>query len=207
MKSINNILKVLGAIYIIYFVYSVVQNANTPPVTLTLICIYALIYFADEIVLKNKLSKWGTGKSFDNMRKVEWYRLITAPFFHMNLLHMMANLFGIYFVGSFLEAKIGSILFLLIYMVANLLVSLLFSVFSSFTNGTGASPGIFALIGCIFYLYIQTPDLFDFKLGTWQTNYLIFYTILGNFIGLGGAISHVLGFIFGILMSILLFSF
>ncbi len=204
-KSNTNILVFLCAIYIIYFVYSIFQNANTPPITPTLICIYALIYFADEIVLKDKLSTWGTGKSFDNMGKGQWYRLITAPFFHMNLLHMMANLFGIYFVGSFLEDKIGSGLFLLIYMVGNLLVSLLFSAFSSFTKGTGASPGIFALIGCIFYLYIQTPELFDFHFGTWQTSYLIFYATLGNFIGIGGAISHVLGFIFGILMSMLLF--
>ncbi len=122
----------------------------------------------------------------------------------MNLLHMMANLFGIYFVGSFLEDKIGSVLFLLIYMVGNLFVSLLFSVFSSFTKGTGASPGIFALIGCGFYLYIQSLELLDLKIDTWPTMYLILYIILGNLIGIKGAISHVLGFIFGILLSILL---
>ncbi|MEO4052777.1 rhomboid family intramembrane serine protease [Solibacillus sp. CAU 1738] len=204
-KSNNDILEFLGAIYIIYFVYSIIEHYNTHPITLTLICIFALIYFADVLILKGKLSKWGTGKSFDNMSNTEWYRLVTSSFFHMNLLHMMANLFAIYFVGSFLEDKLGSGLFLLIYMVGNLLVSLLFSTFSSFTDGTGASPGIFALVGCILYLYIQTPELVDLKFGTWQTNYIILYSTLGNLIGLGGAISHVLGFIFGILMSTLLF--
>ena len=206
MKKYNiTILNVLAFLSIFYFIYSIVHNGKTPPITLTLIIIYSLIYFADKIVLKNKLSKWGTGNSFDNMRKMEWYRLLTSSFFHMNLFHMMANLFGIYFVGVFLEAKIGSSMFLLTYMVGNLLVSLLFSLFFSFTNGTGASPGIFALLGCMLYLYIQTPDLFSFQVGTWQTNYLIIYATIGNFIGLKGAFSHVLGFIFGIIISVFLF--
>ncbi len=70
MKKVkDNILVVLGAIYSIFFVYSVCQNANTSPITLTFIFMYALIYFADELILKNKLSSWGTGKSFDNMGK------------------------------------------------------------------------------------------------------------------------------------------
>ena len=177
---------------------------STPPVTLTLFIIYIVIFFTDRI-WSDQLSKWGTGKSFDYMSKGEWYRLITAPFFHLNIIHLMGNAFGIYFVGLVLENKIGSIMFLLIYTIGNVIVSLLFSIFSSFNKGTGASPGIFALVGCIFYLFIQTPDLFNFQLGTWKTNYIIFYSILGNFIGLGGAVSHVVGFMLGILMSFFLF--
>ncbi|WP_377890295.1 rhomboid family intramembrane serine protease [Alkalihalobacillus sp. R86527] len=152
--------------------------------------------------MKNKLADLGVGKSFDHMTKREWYRLFTAPFFHTNGFHLLGNAFGIYFVGFVLEDKIGSGLFLLIYMVGNLFVSLLFSKYSSFTSGKGASPGIFSLIGCMFFLYIQSPDLFNFQIGTWATNYIIFYSVLGNFIGIQGAISHVLGFIFGMVLSI-----
>ncbi|MCA0987326.1 rhomboid family intramembrane serine protease [Guptibacillus algicola] len=158
----------------------------------------------DKLLLKNKLADIGVGKSFDHMTKGEWYRLFTAPFFHINLFHLMGNAFGIYFVGFVLEHKIGSGLFLLIYMVGNLCVSLLFSSYSSFTSGKGASPGIFALIGCFLYLFTQTPDLFNFQFGNWTTNYIFFYAVLGNFIGVQGAISHVLGFIFGMVMSFFL---
>ncbi|MFC7319989.1 rhomboid family intramembrane serine protease [Halobacillus campisalis] len=177
---------------------------NTPPVTLTLLIIYIVIFFTDRI-WSDKLSKLGTGKSFDNMRKGEWYRLITAPYFHLNIIHLVGNVFGIYFVGLVLENKIGSFMFLLIYAIGNLMVSLLFSIFSSFNKGTGASPGIFALVGCTFYLLLQTPELFNLQLGTWKTNYIIFYSILGNLIGLGGFVSHVVGFMIGILLSFYLF--
>ncbi|WP_390216230.1 rhomboid family intramembrane serine protease [Halobacillus campisalis] len=139
------------------------------------------------------------------MRKGEWYRLITAPYFHLNIIHLVGNVFGIYFVGLVLENKIGSFMFLLIYAIGNLMVSLLFSIFSSFNKGTGASPGIFALVGCTFYLLLQTPELFNLQLGTWKTNYIIFYSILGNLIGLGGFVSHVVGFMIGILLSFYLF--
>ncbi|TKD69382.1 rhomboid family intramembrane serine protease [Pseudalkalibacillus hwajinpoensis] len=176
---------------------------NTPLVTLTIFIMYIIIFVIDKI-LNSKLSNWGTGKSFDYMGKGEWYRLITAPFFHMNLVHMMGNAFGIYFVGLVLENKIGSSMFLLIYLVGNLFVSVLFSNFFSFSKGTGASPGIFALIGCLVYLFTQTPELFDFQLGTWKTNYILLYSILGNFIGRGGAFSHLLGFIFGVMISLFL---
>ncbi len=204
-KRYKNILIFLGAVYITYFIFSNIKHFITHPVTLTLMCIYALIYFTDVLILQGKLSEWGTGKSFNNMSKTEWYRLGTSSFFHMNLLHMMGNLFAVSFVGAYLEVKIGSGLFLLIYMFGNLLVSFLSSVFFSFTNGTGASPGIFALISCIFYLYIKEPELVDLNFGTYQTNYIILYATLGNLIGFSGAISHILGFVIGILISILLF--
>ncbi|MCP3032315.1 rhomboid family intramembrane serine protease [Halobacillus sp. A1] len=177
---------------------------DTPPVTLTLLIIYIVIFCTDRI-WSDKLSEWGTGKSFDNMRKGEWYRLITAPYFHLNIIHLVGNVFGIYFVGLVLENKIGSFMFLLIYAIGNLMVSLLFSILTSFNKGTGASPGIFALVGCIFYLFLQTPELFNLQLGTWKTNYIIFYSILGNLIGLGGFVSHVVGFMIGILLSLYLF--
>ena len=174
------------------------------PVTITLLTVYTLIFVLDNWVWKEKLSQMLVGISFDKMTKKEWYRLFTGPFFHLNIFHLLGNALGIYFVGVVLENKIGSGLFLLIYMVGNLFVSLLFSFYSSFTSGRGASPGIFALIGSIFYLYIQTPDLFHVQFGTWRTNYIIFYSILGNFIGVQGALSHVLGFLFGIAMSVFL---
>lgn len=203
-KKYKNMLIFLCAIYILYFIYSNIEQLLFIPVTLTLICFYVLVYFIDVLILRGKLSEWGTGKSFNNMSKNEWYRLVTCSFFHMNVLHLMGNVFGISFVGAYLEETIGSGLFLLIYILGNLLVYFLFSAFSTYTHGTGASPGIFALIACILYLYIQQPQLFDPK-GSYQTMYIILYATLGNLIGLSGTIAHVFGFIIGLIMSILLF--
>jgi len=162
------------------------------------------IFLLDRFVCRGELLEWGGGKSFDNMERDEWYRLVTGTFFHSGVLHLVSNTFAIYFVGSILENMIGSWIFILIYLVGNVGASIVYSHYSSYTHGTGASPGIYALIACILILHVHHKEFLGLDFGSYAVNYVLYYAILGNFIGIGGLIVHVLGFGFGTIIAFVL---
>ena len=131
-------------------------------------------------------------------------RMDRAAFVHQNLLHLTGNVLGIYFIGILLENKIGSAAFLVIYLLGNVCAYMIYSVFSTYTKGTGASPGIYALIACIIILYPLHGGLRDLHFGTWPVNYTFAYLVLGNFYGMGAFIVHLLGFGTGVIITSLL---
>src|SRR5699024_10095095 len=87
--------------------------------------ILATVFFAVALTLIFMFFKPGTLQSFllaitafcTNLRMISTaYRLI----FHQNILHLLGNAYGIYFVGIILEDKIGSWKFLAIYLIRNI---------------------------------------------------------------------------------------
>lgn len=178
-----------------------------PLVTFILIFLYVCLFILDLTIFKGEILEWGSGKSFDNMQINEWYRLLTGSFFHQNVLHLLGNSFAIYFVGIILENKIGRWHFLFIYLTANIGTSIVYSKIFSYTQGTGASPGIYALIACIIIFYFHNPRFINLDFGNWAVNYTLIYFILGNFIGLSGLIVHLLGLSLGSVLTILIINF
>lgn len=178
---------------------------NGPNIYAILIILYVLVFILDKLIFKGSLLEWGGGKSFNNMQGKEWYRLLTGSFFHQNIWHLLGNAYGIYFVGVILENKIGSWQFLAIYLIGNIAAYIVYSIFSDYTKGTGASPGIYALIACIFILHLYNKEFLDLHFGNWPVNYTFAYLILGNFYGMGAFIVHILGFGFGVIMTLILF--
>jgi len=81
----------------------VIDSGNLPLVSLVLAFLYTSIFILDSLVFKGNLFLFGSGKSFNLMQQNEWYRILTGGFFHKNILHLLANVFGIYYVGYILE--------------------------------------------------------------------------------------------------------
>ncbi len=177
---------------------------NIPNVYTILIVLYVAVFILDKLVFKDTLLEWAGGKSFNNMQDKEWYRLLTGSFFHQNILHLLGNAYGIYFVGIILEDKIGSWKFLAIYFIGNIAAYIVYAIFSNYTEGTGASPGIYALIACIIILHLYNRDFLNLQFGNWPVNYTFAYLILGNLYGMGAFIVHILGFSFGIIITLIL---
>ena len=178
---------------------------ESPGVTRIIICIFLILFVLDAIVFKGNLLELACSKGFNVIDKTEWYRFLTDSFFHVSTLHLLANVLGIYFVGVILENKIGSFNFLLIYLFANIFKSLIWArVFPYNELGCGASPGIYALIGCILIIYLNNINLIKPYFNTWTLNYIIWYFLLGNITGAGGLMAHSLGFSFGIVTSMVL---
>ena len=80
----------------------------------------------------------------------EYYRVITAAFFHGGLVHLFCNMYSLYIIGNQVENLFGKLKFLLIYLISAICGSLLSGLLSN-SLSIGASGAIFGLLGCLTY--------------------------------------------------------
>lgn len=89
----------------------------------------------------------------------QWWRLLTAQFLHMGILHLATNAVMIYYMGNYLERIIGHWRFALVYLLAGVGGSL-----ASFAWGAdnavaaGASTALFGLFGAMAILGALNRD-------------------------------------------------
>ncbi len=81
----------------------------------------------------------------------EWYRLITAMFLHYGVIHLLLNMILLWQLGRYLEARLGPLRFLAVYLLAGLGGNVAAYAFSP-RNGitAGASTAVFGLILAVF---------------------------------------------------------
>jgi membrane associated rhomboid family serine protease len=82
----------------------------------------------------------------------EYYRLVTSMFLHLGPLHLLMNMWALWVLGRTLEAVLGPIRFLVLYLVAGLGGSVAVYLFSPFPGGAGASGAIFGLFSALFII-------------------------------------------------------
>jgi len=81
----------------------------------------------------------------------EWWRLLTCIFLHGGLMHLVVNMYVLLFVGIFLEPRLGTIKFALIYLVTGVLASI---IMWKDVSSVGASGAIFGLYGVVLALLL-----------------------------------------------------
>ena len=89
----------------------------------------------------------------------EWYRLFSHMFLHGMILHLLLNMYGLFSVGTALEPALGSLKFLLLYLVCGLAGALASLYVSVFTVSVGASGAIFGIFG--FSLVMNVIDTLE----------------------------------------------
>ena len=78
----------------------------------------------------------------------EYYRLLTSAFLHGGIVHLALNMYAIYLFGPPLEAALGRLRFVVLYLVSALGGSALSYAFASpATPSLGASGAVFGLLG------------------------------------------------------------
>jgi membrane associated rhomboid family serine protease len=85
----------------------------------------------------------------------EVWRLFTAMFLHIGVIHLLFNLYALNALGPLVESYFGHWRFIAIYLIGGLFGSLASYAFSP-APSAGASGAIFALAGCLtvyFYMY------------------------------------------------------
>lgn len=136
----------------------------------------------------------------------EWWRLLTNTFLHGGLMHLLSNMFGLLFVGTFVEPILGRTRYLIIYLVTGILASCASIWWYEATVSIGASGAIFGLYGLFLGLLLTKVFPPDFSKAFLITT-LIFvgYNLLMGLTGgidnaahIGGLLS---GFIIGIIIS------
>jgi len=99
----------------------------------------------------------------------EYYRILTGGFIHAGMGHLLFNMMTLYFFGPYLEVRVGSVGFLLIYFGAGLTAHLMAYVMNrknplySAVGASGSISGIvfafclynpFSQIGLFFFLWM-----------------------------------------------------
>ncbi len=83
----------------------------------------------------------------------QYYRLLTSAFLHVSFVHILFNMVALLIVGSPVEAALGRVRFLTLYILAALGGSVASYLFSNpLAVGVGASGAIFGLFGAFFII-------------------------------------------------------
>ncbi|WP_460064509.1 rhomboid family intramembrane serine protease [Streptomyces sp. YKOK-I1] len=134
-----------------------------PLVTYVLIGLNVLAYLAelvDEDVV-NRFDMLGTvpaGYLPEGVAHGEWYRLLTGAFLHLpptqgtfGILHIVMNMVSLWNLGRVVEAQLGRIRYLALYLLSALGGSVLVLLIAPMTPTVGASGAIFG-VGAAYYV-------------------------------------------------------
>lgn len=80
----------------------------------------------------------------------EYYRLFTAMFMHYGLVHLLMNMWALWILGRSLEAALGPVRFLALYLIAGLGGNVAAYVFQPGALSAGASTALFGLFAALF---------------------------------------------------------
>lgn len=89
----------------------------------------------------------------------EWWRLFSAMFLHIGVLHLLFNLYALYAIGTLVEGYFGHLRFAVIYLLGGLFGSLGSYAFSP-SISAGASGAIFAITGAAAVYFFRYRDNF-----------------------------------------------
>lgn len=83
------------------------------------------------------------------------HTIFTSMFLHASLIHLLFNLFALYFIGSMLESRIGRTRFFIIYVIAGLIGGLTWAAihWGDVILAVGASGAIMGTLGAFARLY------------------------------------------------------
>jgi len=136
-----------------YFVTPILININIL-VFITMIISGVHFLFPDI----QSLVEWGA-----NFRPVtlsgQWWRLFTATLLHIGILHLLLNMYALFYIGLLLEPHLGKARFLVAYLISGITASVISLWWHEFTVSAGASGAIFGLYGV--FLALLTTNLLD----------------------------------------------
>lgn len=139
----------------------------------------------------------------------EYYRLFTCMFLHFGISHLAYNMLCLIFLGDVLETEVGSVKYLVIYILGGLGGNLLSMGMDlrtgSFPVSAGASGAIFAVVGAILYIVIRNRG----RLGTITIRRLLLMILVTLCQGLTNMgtdnAAHVGGLLAGFVLAVILY--
>lgn len=150
------------------------------------------------------------------------YQLLTSIFIHGGILHLLGNMMALFVFGNAINAKLGQLKYLALYLSAGIVANIISRMFGpasveiyGFTHeihSVGASGAIMGVIGAVLILYPRNNvsilwiffflfyKIFEISVG-WLIVFYVVMDLLGSMGGSGGTdyMAHVGGAFFGIL--------
>jgi len=130
-------------------------------------CLVFLAMVARGISVMNptagQLLQWGGNNAGSVLQLGEWWRIVSAMFVHVGIIHLATNMWCLWNLGLLAEPLLGSLGLLAAYLLtgaAGNLLSTLINQISGHTNtvGAGASGAVFGLAGVLIVL-LKSPLL------------------------------------------------
>ena len=137
----------------------------------------------------------------------EYYRLLTAAFIHFSFSHVMNNMLVGAVLGQRLENLVGSIRFVILYLVsavgANVVSMLYYSRFDPASLSAGASGAVFGIVGGLLGISLRKRDSVDIT-----PKQIAVYALLSLYSGFANTgvnnIAHLSGMVFGFLLGLVI---
>ncbi|HEY4689807.1 MAG TPA: rhomboid family intramembrane serine protease [Anaerolineae bacterium] len=141
----------------------------------------------------------------------EVWRLFTANFLHIGLVHLFFNSYALYALGPEMEALYGSERFVAIYVLSGLSGSIAsFALHTDLGLSAGASTALFGIVGTMIAFFVRNRQHFGAR-GTQRLYSYAAMAMLNLFIGLSvpgiDTLGHVGGFVGGLILGWLLCPF
>jgi len=132
----------------------------------------------------------------------QWWRLITNCFLHIGILHLLLNMYALMYIGSLLEPYLGTLKYLLAYLLTGIAASMASLWWHDLTVSAGASGAIFGMYGV--FLAMLTTNLIEKEqrkdLLTSIGIFVVFNLLYGAKGGIDNA-AHIGGLISGLLIG------
>ncbi len=141
-------------------------TGRRPLVTYTLLAINVVVWLAMEFEGRSR----GGSENSDVLLQFgamvgpliaggEYWRLFTAMFLHVGILHLAFNGFGLLIFGRIVEGIYGPVRFALIYLLAGLFGSVASYLLNSIAIGAGASGAIFGVLGALAAFFVARREM------------------------------------------------
>ncbi|CAH8309696.1 unnamed protein product [Eruca vesicaria subsp. sativa] len=139
------------------------------------------------------------------VEKHEIWRVLTSPWLHSGLFHLLINLGSLIFVGIFMEQRYGPLRIAAIYFLSGVVGSLFAVLFVRNIPSISSGAAFFGLIGAMLSALARNWNLYTSKVSALviiltitTVNFLIgFLPYIDNFANIGGFIS---GFLLGLVL-------
>ena len=153
--------------------------------------------------------RWGAAGTLNIAGNHEYYRLLTAMFLHFGIQHLGNNMLVLLFVGDCLERNLGRVRYGILYLLGGIganLLSLFYEIYSNeYVVSAGASGGVFAVIGGLFYIVLRNKGHIE----NFTSRQLLILAFLSLYHGVTSTginnMAHFGGLALGFLLGILLY--
>jgi rhomboid protease GluP len=151
-----------------------------------------------------ELLEWGGLRKFETLNG-DWWRLITSTFLHAGAVHLIMNLAGLVLAAVFLEPRIGSVRFSIIYILSGLGGGITTLMWHDDNVSIGASGAIFGLFGAVLAL-LHTNTFEKYERQSLLSLFGIYagISLIAGLVGNVNNAAHVGGMITGALVALFL---
>ena len=158
----------------------------------------------------DNLIQWGANFGPMTITAGEWWRLLTAMFLHVGIIHIAFNMFVLWQAGPFVERLIGNAGFVTVYLVSGLAGSLLSVAWHPYVVSAGASGAIFGVYGALLgFMAMRRDSIPTAVLSPLTKNALLFvgYNVVYGFLRTGTDVAAHMGglaggFLCGLCLSV-----